>query len=336
MISFTRTTKGFTLIEILVVVAIFGIVIGAVYSMLISHQRTAYTSDETADVQQNLRIAMDTISRDLRMAGMLVMLDTTGSDPTQRPINTVTNDAGVKILNTADCPNCDANPVSAGSDTVLLNTISAGGVYAKVAADVLPASTDTVSTVPATGAQEASDGEMFAVGDRVVAVRPFDLTVQNAALYQVTAVAANSITFAANIAEELRRGDMLARVNNLPGGAGNTPSPNTILYAVVGNGPAATAVQDPNCPIDQLCLTRLANGDALANRQIVAQNIADFQLRYILDDNTVVDNPTNAQLPQVRSVIVTVWGETRNTRLLSSGTPKIRQLSSVVKLRNRR
>lgn len=336
MKSFPKKSRGFSLIEILVVIAMLGVIMGAVYSLLITNQRAAYTSDETVEVQQNLRIAMESISKDLRMAGMLVPLDTTGTDATQRPINALTNDAGVKILNTPACPTCDANPAALGSDTVTLNMLSASGVYARVTADVTPATTPTLAVAPAVGADQASDGELFAVGDRVSLVRPFDLSVQNAATYQVQATTNNSLTFTATIAEELRVGDMIAKVNNQPGGLGATPYPNTVLYAVVSNGPAATAAADPNCPIDQLCLTRLANGDALANRQIVAQNIADFQLRYVLDDNSVVDNPNPSQLPQVRSIMVTLWGETRATRLLSSGAPKIRQLSSVIKLRNRR
>jgi len=116
--------------------------------------------------------------------------------------------------------------------------------------------------------------------------------------------------------------------------AGLTPNPNSVRYAVVKNGAVATADDDPNCPVNQRCLTRLANGDPLANRQIVAQNIADFQLRYVLDDETIVDSPTD--YTQIKSVIVTIWGETQTTRLLSGNVPKIRQLSSVVKLRNRR
>lgn len=334
MKSFLKSRCGFSLIEILLVIAMLGIIMGAVYSLLITNQRAAYTSDETVEVQQNLRIAMESISKDLRMAGMLLPLDTTGTDINQRPVNTFTDNAGVKILNTAACPTCDANPAAPGSDTILLNMLSAGGVYARITADVSGA--NELPVAPATGADQASDGELFAVGDRVSIVRPFDLSVQNAALYDVNAATNNSITFTANIAEELRVGDMIAKVNNQPGGLGNTPYPNTVLYAVVSNGPAATAAADPNCPVDQLCLTRLANGDALANRQIIAQNIADFQLRYVLDDNSVIDAPNQSQLPQVRSVIVTLWGETRTTRLLSSGAPKIRQLSSVIKLRNRR
>jgi prepilin-type N-terminal cleavage/methylation domain-containing protein len=327
MKSLSRHKNGFSLVEILIVIAMLGVIMGAVYSLFITNQRTAYTSDETVEVQQNLRIAMDTITKDLRMAGLLV--DTSVITPLSAPQNNV----GVKVYgsnspapNTNNaCLNCDANPVATGSDAVTINMISASGIYARVAADAT--GVPTLSLVPAVGAQQASDGELFAAGDLVSIIRPFDASRISTNNYTVKASANNSITFTANIAEEVRLGDVVAKVNNIDvplRGSGNTPNPNTVLYSVVNNGVAG-------CPFNQFCLARTANGDAPV---VVAQNIADFQLRYILDDNSVTDAP--ADLALVKAVIVTIWGETATTRMLSANTPKIRQLTSVVKLRNRR
>lgn len=67
-----RKNNGFTLVEILVVMVIMGLVVTAVYSLYISTQRTASTSEEVVDVQQNLRVALDTLVSDIRMAGFLV------------------------------------------------------------------------------------------------------------------------------------------------------------------------------------------------------------------------------------------------------------------------
>jgi prepilin-type N-terminal cleavage/methylation domain-containing protein len=324
MKSLARSKGGFSLVEILIVIAMLGIIMGAVYSLFLTNQRTAYVSDETVEVQQNLRIAMDTVTKDLRMAGMLV------SSSVTTPLSIPANNTGVKIYgsnspnpNTNNaCTNCDANPLDAGSDSVTINMISASGLYARVGVD--GTGTNTLVLVPAVGAGQASDGELFAAGDRVSIVRPFDASLVNTNNYIVNASAANSITFTTNVAEEVKIGDVVAKINNLPAGGGLTPNPNTVLYSVVNNGVAG-------CPVNQFCLARTANGDAPA---IIAQNIADFQLRYILDDNSVSDAP--ADLTLVKSVIVTIWGETATTRGLSANTPKIRQLSSVVKLRNRR
>lgn len=64
--------RGFTLMELLIVVAILGMVITAVLGVYKSTQRTAYTQDEVVEVQQNLRVSLDQISRDLRDAGFMV------------------------------------------------------------------------------------------------------------------------------------------------------------------------------------------------------------------------------------------------------------------------
>jgi prepilin-type N-terminal cleavage/methylation domain-containing protein len=69
-----RHQYGFSLVELLVVMVIFGVFAGAVYSLYITHLKIASTRDEVLDVQQNVRIAMDRVTRDIRMAGMFVPL----------------------------------------------------------------------------------------------------------------------------------------------------------------------------------------------------------------------------------------------------------------------
>ena len=73
MDSRRRPQHGFTLVELLVVIAIFGIFIGAVYSLYITHLKTAIAREAVVDVQQNVRIAMDRLTRDVRTAGFLVI-----------------------------------------------------------------------------------------------------------------------------------------------------------------------------------------------------------------------------------------------------------------------
>lgn len=61
--------NGFTLIEILIAMAISGIVTAATYSTFKSHQGSYIAQDQVTEMQQNLRAAMSMISRDMRMAG---------------------------------------------------------------------------------------------------------------------------------------------------------------------------------------------------------------------------------------------------------------------------
>lgn len=61
--------KGFTLIELLVAMAISGIVAGAIFTAFQSQQKSYFVQDQVAEMQQNLRAAMDIVVREVRMAG---------------------------------------------------------------------------------------------------------------------------------------------------------------------------------------------------------------------------------------------------------------------------
>ncbi len=61
--------KGVTLIELLVVLVISGIVIGGVYRVFISQTRAYTVQDQVAEIQQDVRGAMEIMVRDIRLAG---------------------------------------------------------------------------------------------------------------------------------------------------------------------------------------------------------------------------------------------------------------------------
>ena len=64
-----RAVKGFTLIELLIGVVLSSIVVLALYNLLTSQNRVYALQDDVSEMQQNLRVATEKISRDLTMAG---------------------------------------------------------------------------------------------------------------------------------------------------------------------------------------------------------------------------------------------------------------------------
>lgn len=68
--AFMDDSKGFTLVEVLISMAIVGIVMGAIYSIFISSNRSYRTQDSVADAQQRVRVGIDFIAHDLRLAGL--------------------------------------------------------------------------------------------------------------------------------------------------------------------------------------------------------------------------------------------------------------------------
>lgn len=65
----SQNDLGFTLIEMMVALVISGILALSLYNLYIFQSETHTVQEQISDMQQNARIAMDMISRDVRMAG---------------------------------------------------------------------------------------------------------------------------------------------------------------------------------------------------------------------------------------------------------------------------
>lgn len=64
-----KKQKGYTLIEVLVSTTIFIIVLFAIYLMYETNQATYAKGEEKADIQQNARVALDIMEKELKSAG---------------------------------------------------------------------------------------------------------------------------------------------------------------------------------------------------------------------------------------------------------------------------
>lgn len=63
------TNEGFTLIELMVAMAVTSILLAGIYTTYITQLRSHLTQQMTLEMQQNLRAAMQIMARDIRMAG---------------------------------------------------------------------------------------------------------------------------------------------------------------------------------------------------------------------------------------------------------------------------
>jgi type IV pilus assembly protein PilW len=66
---YKKNASGFTLVELLVTMAITLIVVGAMYNVLDSSNRTYSIENEKVEAQNNLRAAVGLLTHELRMAG---------------------------------------------------------------------------------------------------------------------------------------------------------------------------------------------------------------------------------------------------------------------------
>jgi len=129
--------KGITLIELLVALSVSGILVAGLYKTFISQQHTYTVQDQVVDMQQNVRLAINRMTRELRMAGFGRMGASDSNFFGAGPINgsnmvlnpggggtslTVVEAYGQAVTTLA--PNADGNPPALGQTYILVNDVS--------------------------------------------------------------------------------------------------------------------------------------------------------------------------------------------------------------------
>jgi len=67
--NFFKNAKGVTLIELLIALVISAVLTAGIYRVFIHQQRSFTTQEQVADMQQNVRVAINRMMREIRMAG---------------------------------------------------------------------------------------------------------------------------------------------------------------------------------------------------------------------------------------------------------------------------
>ncbi len=123
----TVDDRGFSLIELLVAMSVATVVAMAGFSLFSSSNKSYLTQESVGEAQQNARVAMDTIARDIRAAGLglphtLFTLTIAGST-LDSPVTVQNNAAGPDVItllgggeyeiwidSDGDCSDTDSNP----------------------------------------------------------------------------------------------------------------------------------------------------------------------------------------------------------------------------------
>lgn len=65
----SKSLKGFTLVELMVTLVIAFIITGAAYSAYVVQQKNYAVQEQVAEIQQNIRIGLEIMTREMRMSG---------------------------------------------------------------------------------------------------------------------------------------------------------------------------------------------------------------------------------------------------------------------------
>jgi prepilin-type N-terminal cleavage/methylation domain-containing protein len=312
--------RGFTLVELLIVVAILGITMGAIYSLYTTHQRSAYVSDEIVEVQQNLRIALNSMTREIRMGGLVT--------PRSYPIVTPTT--------TQVSSNSTATDL-----TLNIGAIDSGAAFAVIAQNRDGLGQFIVTT------QESVD--QFTVNNIVTIVRPnmnfnrvgddpaipsvdnrFRVKSTDRAIRMIELEPSPGPPASVDINATYKRSDYIVRSGAL--------FPNQIRYCL-SDVPGCVSAQV--CPAGQTCLIKMLNG---APGDIIAQNIAPtvvppgedpgLRISYLLENLPETNAPALANFNIIRAVRVSLTGRTAATIGLSGNVPRERQVESIIEIKN--
>ena len=299
--------RGFSLVELIVVVAIFGVVSMVVLDLYLNVQRSTISSEEVVEVQQGMRLGLEQMARDIQMAGFLV--------PTERPITDARN------------------------NRITMETASAFGAFARIpsAATIETTEAEKLFTV---GNEAMAD--LFRRDDYVRIINPLDgcqptstatdcARDGSAPLFKIkTDPGATSLTLertsgAAKIV--VPAGSMVVRV---PSPTDDPTYPNVVTYMLEDDLDSSdTAI---------MWLTRTWAAGLTPAARTIATGITGLRFEYSMEDGTTQPSPTAAagtaltaaQLEKIVAVRIFLTGRTENAK----GENKTREIKTTVKIRN--
>ncbi|OGQ00461.1 MAG: hypothetical protein A2Z40_04910 [Deltaproteobacteria bacterium RBG_19FT_COMBO_60_16] len=275
---------GFTLLEVMAALVILVIAMTAAYATF-QFQHTSFTvQNRVTETQQNLRSAVEIISRDIRLAGYGI------PSPVSIP-------AGILPGGSVAIRNLQSVNSTTGPDEIYL-------MYLYDMDSNMPPTNITKNMPNPSSEFDVAAVAGFSIGDLCIVT---DGSFAN--LFEITEVQTGSVKLQHNPGGG-------ARVYNLPTGPAGAPPGGYTLGSTIAKARFARYFIDRTDPAHPtLMLDRMNN----AAPQPLSDDIEDLQIQYGLDTDgdfavdTWTNAPTAAQGPQIKQVRLMLSARTRMT-----------------------
>lgn len=288
---------GFTLIELMIAMAISLVIMGSIFFSFKSQQTSYVTQDRVAKMHQNLRAAMHMITRDIQMGGFLTSVARNSYSMNWDP----TTAANENILPTIWGRDNDAtagNDVQDGTDLIVI-VMASGERRSLVAGESVAGGSNLIT---GSALDLNGGGADFDITDRRCGVL-VQGNLGQAEFFEVASVGAGARAIN-NFSQSYSEGDTIARAD-------------VIIYRI----------NDNNTTFNSTVLERrnLGNDNGF---QVVAEDITDMQFSYHLSNNTWGDaGAAGWNQASIREVRVTLTSA-------PNGVTRTRSLTTTVKVRN--
>lgn len=328
-----QRNAGFSLVELLVVTVLMGLVVTAMYGLYLSSQKNAFTSEEVVDVQQNMRIALEEMARDIRLAGFLLPLS----------VDKFVAAPSMSLDEVAPLNDCTAeNTAEGGIGCFAFRTVSTTGSIGRLGGSPTPDGGDPTMYHFPMGQADMVDffeGPANDVSHRWARiVRPGTGEMPLANFFRVnnatSKATADLVLKGFSTPTDYYAGDVvLPYIDANTDGDNNiaTPAPGPSLIQTVSyrltDDPEST---DP-------AMHRLVRRTTNDGDQVLAAKITDLRFSYILSDGTTLNAVSDAtKLSDIQAVRITLTGSTDATQTGRENFAgvKTRTFQTLVKIRN--
>jgi len=341
----TRNDKGFTMLELVIAMTIFMLVTGSIWGVLRIAQQGRSVTNQNVALAKNLRMALNVIGRDTYNAGFGYPL----KNSVILPDNRVSTLIGIPVDN--DTTVDRVPPVMAGNNVTINNyntvantrTDQVTFLFRDSTFNLVGTGSDLVSTPVNINAPTTTGGGI----DEIVPLSGSNAACRVNDIYLVTGNSGSALGLSTALngttAVRFANGDVLGFNQTGVGG----PLRGITLPASMMRVKLVTYFVASNGTLTRREFANVAPASpavAFADEPLV-YNVENFQIKYIMDDGTVSDNPsagpdgiagnaddTQARLAAVRQVRFTV--SVRSTELNSAGQPYRENMTATFSTRN--